>query len=346
MLKVLQYFYMCDTINTISIELKIIFNRRAIMFWTIFGVAAAVILLLLLVVLLYICRKLFDIALVRDKKFFGGDGFEEQLKGYKNEWEEGKRLYDSVPKEDVWIKSFDGLKLHGILLKNGDGKKLLIEVHGFRSGPQHDFIAVLPYFYNKGFSVLMIDHRAHGESEGSYITYGVHERCDVRDWVYFAMETLGDDIQILLHGISMGASTVLMASALNLPENVCGIIADSGYTSPYDIFVRVLDHSFHAKPFPILPITQIMAEHKANFGFKDASTLDAMRENTIPVLFVHGEDDDFVPIKMTEANYEACKAEKRFIRVPGARHACGYLVERPRCEREMDAFLDFVSKNA
>lgn len=316
------------------------------MFWTVFGIITAVIVVVLAVLLLLICRKMFDIALVRGNKVVGGDGFEEQLADFKDEWEAGKALYDSIPKEDVWMESFDGLRLHGVLLKNGDGKKLLIEVHGFRSSAAHDFTAALPYFYGKGFSILMIDLRAHGESEGEYITFGVHERCDLRDWAYFAMEKLGTDIEIVLHGISMGASTVLMASALDLPENVCGIIADSGYTSPYDIFVRVLGHSFHAKPFPILPITQLMAEHKANFGFKDASTLDALEENTVPVLFVHGEDDDFVPIEMSEANYNACRAEKRFVRVPNARHACGYVADKPRCEQALDEFLDHVVKNA
>lgn len=316
------------------------------MFWMILGIALAVIVLVLAVLLLLICHKMFDIALVRGNKVVGGDGFEKQLAGFKDEWEAGEALYASLPKEDVWMRSFDDLKLHGVLLKNGDGKKLIIEVHGFRSSAQHDFIAALPYFYNKGFSVLMIDLRAHGESEGEYITFGVHERCDLRDWVYFAMEKLGTDIEIVLHGISMGASTVLMASALDLPENVCGIIADSGFTSPYDIFVRVLEHSFHAKPFPIVPITQLMAEHKAGFGFKDASTLDAMAENTIPVIFVHGEGDDFVPIAMSEANYNACKAEKRFVRVPEALHACSYVVDKPRCEEALDEFLQLVLKNA
>ena len=309
------------------------------MFWTVFGLSALAIIVFLCVVLWFVCRKLFEIAIVRGRKMELGDGFQNQLAQYKNVWEKGKALYDSIPKEDVWIESFDGLKLHGVLLKNGDGKKLLIEAHGFRSNAKHDFTASLPYFYNKGLSILLIDQRAHGDSEGEYITFGVHERLDLRDWVYFAMEKLGEDIDIVLHGVSMGASTVLMTSALDLPENVKGLIADSGFTSPYDIFVRVLGNTYHAKPFPILNITELMANAKANFGFKDASTLDAMEVNTLPVLFVHGDDDDFVPVEMTVANYEACKAEKSIVRVKGALHACSYLVDSDTCERELDAFL-------
>ena len=309
------------------------------MFWIILTAAIVV---LLAFVLGLVCKKMFDLAIVRGKKLVGEDGFKEQLEGLKHEWDAGKELFDSVPKEDLWIQSFDGLRLHGTLMKNGEGKKLVIQAHGFRSSPIHDFMAIFPYFWNKGFSVLMVDHRAHCESEGTYITYGVHERCDMRDWVYKALEELGDDTEIILHGISMGASTVLMTSALDLPQNVKGIIADSGYTSPYDIFVEVLDRTFHAKPFPILPITGIIAEYKANFGFKDASTISAMEENQIPVIFFHGEDDDFVPIEMSEANFEACMAKKEFVRIEGAKHACGYVVDKAKCTAAMDKFISEI----
>ena len=309
------------------------------MFWIILALA---ILLLLAVVLAFICKKMFALAIVRGEKLVGDDSFKEQLAGLKHEWDKGKELYDTITKEDIYIESFDGLRLHGSLLKNGEGKKLVIQAHGFRSNPTHDFMAILPYFWNKGFSVLMVDHRAHGESEGQYITYGVHERCDIRDWVYKALEVLGDDTEILLHGISMGASTVLMASSLDLPRNVKGIIADSGFTSPYDIFVEVLEHSFKAKPFPILHITNMIAEHKANFGFKDASTIGAMTENEIPVLFFHGEEDDFVPIEMSEANFEVCKAKKGFVRIKGARHACGYVIDKQACTDAMNTFLSEI----
>lgn len=312
------------------------------MFWTVFGIAAAVIVLALALLLGFICKKMFALAVVRGEELVGGDGFEGQIAEFKDFVSAGHAFYDSLPKEDVWITSFDGLKLHGTLIRNGDGKKLLIQAHGFRSSAKGSFAGSLRYFYGQGFTILLIDHRAHGQSEGKYITYGVLERVDLRDWVFCALEMLGEDIQIVLDGISMGATTVLMAGALDLPENVRGLIADSGFTSPYDIFVEVLARTFHAKPFPILPLCGLMAEMKANFGFKDATTLEAMAENEIPVLFVHGEEDDFVPIEMSEANFEACKGEKYFVRVPGAKHGCGYLVDRENCEQAMTAFFEKI----
>lgn len=309
------------------------------MFWIIFWSIAVTVAICLAFFFAFACRKMFAYAVVRGEKLVGTDGFQDQLAELKDLWSAGKAVYDAAEKEDLWMESFDGLKLHGQLLRHGDGKKLIIQVHGFRSSAIHDFCAVLPYFRDKGFSVLLVDLRSHAQSEGTYITYGVHERVDLRDWIYLAMEKMGEDVDIILHGISMGAATVLMTSALDIPDNVKGIIADSGFTSPYDIFVEVLDHSFHSKPFPILPICSLMAEQKANFDFKGASTLDAMAENKIPVLFVHGEEDDFVPIEMSEANFEACKAEKEFLRIPGAKHACGYITDRAACEKAIDAFL-------
>ena len=309
------------------------------MFWPIFGSIAAAVVLVLAVLLGFVCKKMFALAVVRGEELVGGDGFENQIAEYKDFVAAGNAFYEALPKEDVYITSFDGLKLHGTLIRNGDSKKLIIQAHGFRSTPKGSFSGSLPYFYGQGLNILLIDLRAHAKSEGTYITYGVHERLDLRDWVYFAMETLGTDIDIVLDGISMGATTVLMASALDLPENVRGLIADSGFTSPYDIFVEVLEHTFHAKPFPILHICSLMAEYKANFDFKGASTLDAMAENEIPVLFIHGEEDDFVPIEMSEANFEACKGEKYFVRIPGAKHGCGYLLDRETCERAMTDFF-------
>ena len=306
---------------------------------------AAAVVLLFVLIFVYISAKLFKIACVREGKRTVGDGFEKQMSEHKALFDEGKRFYDAADKKDVYIQSRDGLKLHGVFVKNGEGKKIIIQAHGFRSVPRRDFSVVMPYFYNKGFSFLMFDQRAHGESEGEYITYGVYERYDLLDWISFVISECGNDAEILLHGISMGAATVLMASGLGLPDNVKAIIADCGYTSPRDIYTHVLATSYNATPFPILTIAGMIAKRKAKFGFKDASTLDAMEKNTTPVLFVHGEEDAFVPIEMTERNFEACKAEKKMLRVKGALHACSYLVDKEKCEKEMDGFLANKFKN-
>ena len=309
------------------------------MFLDLFWIIALFIIVIFSVTFTVISYKLFALACLRDRKRTVGDGFEKQIGEHKSLIEAGKNFYKTLSKEDVWIESRDKLKLHAELIRNGDCKKLVICSHGFRSAPQFDFVTTMPYFYNKGFSFLLVDHRAHAKSEGEYITYGVNERYDLKAWVDFAVETLGCDVEILLHGISMGGATVLMASGLDLKENVKGIIADCAFTSPHDIFVRVLDHSFNSKPFPILNIAELFAKRKAKFGFKDASTVEAMAKNTTPILFVHGEDDDFVPIEMSERNFDACRSEKVFVRVKGAKHACSYFAGREECEKAIDTFL-------
>ena len=305
----------------------------------VFLTLAAVIVLILAAVLWLICHTMFNMAIVRGKSFDSKSGYKEQLEAHKKEIEAGQTLLDGMRGEDVWITSFDGLRLHGVLYRNGDGKKLLIEAHGFRSSARHDFAAVIPFLIGEGCSLLQIDQRAHGESEGEYITYGVLERRDVRDWVNFAIATLGSDVQIALHGVSMGATTVLLCADLDLPAQVRGIIAASGFVSPYDIFVSILETRYHVGPFPILPLTGLLAKGKAGFGFKDASTLDSLSKCKIPVLLVHGEADDFVPVEMSEANDAACASEHTFIRVSGAGHACSYLVEPDTCNAALHTFF-------
>ena len=191
----------------------------------------------------------------------------------------------------------------------------------------------------------MIDQRAHGESEGKYITFGVRERQDVLSWVNFAVHNFGGDHVLILDGISMGATSVLMASALGLPAQVRGIVADSGFVSPYAILASVLKKQFHLATFPILNLAEHSAVRRAGFRFGEASTLEAMMTNTIPILFLHGDEDDFVPMEMTKAAYEACRAEKDLVIIHGAAHACGYLLEPLRCENTLRKFFDRVLEN-
>lgn len=292
-----------------------------------------------------LCEELFGMAFVRGKRFPSkSSGFTAQIAEHADMVERGKAFYAGVSKEDVWIESFDGLRLHGVLLKNGESDRLVISAHGYRSGAVHDFSAVLPFLYEKNCNILLIDQRAHGESEGKYITFGVLERRDLRGWVDFALRRFGNQVQILLHGISMGATTVLMASSQDLPENVRGIVADSGFISPCAIFEEVMRKSFGLKPLPLMSIVGGMARRRAHFDIRAASTVDALKSCTVPVLFVHGEADDFVPIRMSEENYAACPTEKGFVRIPGAMHGCGYLVDPDTCEDALSAFLNRIYK--
>lgn len=310
--------------------------------------AAGGIVLLLAAAYYAVCRRMIGIALERGKVFDAGiaEGYKTQIDEHRDLIDAGAKLFDSLDGEDKTMTSFDGLKLHAKFFKNGDGKRVILAAHGFRSNGRHDFGAVLPFYYETlGYSLLVIDQRAHGESEGKYITYGVCERFDIRDWAHALVEWCGDDVQIILDGISMGATAVLMSTALDLPKQVCGVVADCGFTSPWDIFRHILAESFHLGAFPTLYIVEKMARRRAHFGFRDASTLDAMQICKLPVLFVHGEDDDFVPCEMSEAAYEVCAAKKKeLVLVEGAQHGCSYLCDRARCEETLRRFLREITE--
>lgn len=241
--------------------------------------------------------------------------------------------------QDVWVSGDDGLGLHGqwIPAENAVGTILLF--HGYRSCPQADFSLVLDFYHRLGFHLLLADQRSHGKSQGKYITFGVRESEDVRCWLRWHRETQGEG-DVYLAGMSMGATTVLMASGEELPENVRGVIADCGFTSPWDIQCREARKQLPA--FLVRPLvwcSGLYARHLAHFGLKEKSTVEAVKKCRVPLLLIHGAGDRFVPCAMSRAAYDACPGEKTLILVEGAGHGQSYVVDRPRCQSALENFL-------
>ena len=242
--------------------------------------------------------------------------------------------------EELTIRSRDGLKLCGSYLEAPDAKACMLLCHGYRSRGGLDFALVLRTLYEHGCSVLVIGQRAHGRSEGKYIAYGVLERYDCQQWAWFLHAKLGGRVPIFLEGMSMGASTVMMAAELALPPSVVGIIADCGYNSPWEELRHCIKYRYHLPVFPVLPLTELMCRLVAGYSLKGASAAASLANSPLPLLIIHGMDDDFVPATMTAENYAAAAGEKRQILVPGARHALSYLVDRERLEKELMDFID------
>lgn len=266
----------------------------------------------------------------------------KRWKAFQDTFQEGKRFFLTYPKEEVSIQSYDGLRLAGYLLKPEEGtpvKGALLLMHGYHGSPYHDFGVILPFYLKEGYILLIPDERAHGKSEGKCLTFGIKERYDCQRWAKYLADRY-PELPLFLDGISMGATIVLMASALPLPEQVKGIIADCGFTSPYEIVRHVVKQDMHLPLFPTIPMTELVCRLWSGYGMKDYSTLQAMRENTRPVLFVHGRADDFVPCYMTEQNYAACRAPKKVAYVEQAGHGLSYLYEKETCEKELLAFLN------
>lgn len=221
---------------------------------------------------------------------------------------------------DEYITSQDGLKLHSYQVKNqSSSNKWVITVHGYTS----EGINMSSYakkYYDNGYNILIPDLRSHGLSEGNYIGMGWDDRLDIISWINYILDE-NPNAEIVLHGISMGAATVLMTSGEEIPSNVKAIIADCGYTSVWDEFAYQLDDLFSLPEFPILNVSSIVAKIRAGYFLGEASSIEQVKKSKTPILYIHGDQDDFVPYYMMEELYNATNSEKEMLTIEGAEHA-------------------------
>ena len=235
----------------------------------------------------------------------------------------GLKIIRSTYNEDAYITSRDGLKLHAYLFPaEGESRKFVIGVHGYKSYSRPECAPFYEFYHDLGFSMLMVDDRAHAPSEGRYIGFGVLDRLDIVDWAKYLVRTYGGDIQILLHGVSMGAAAVLSASGEeDLPEQVIGIIGDCGFTSPRDILRYQIGDSMHLPADLILPKVEKLCEKHMGINLHDHSAAEQLKKAKVPVLFVQGGKDNMVPPYMVHELCDACASEKRLLFVEEAGHA-------------------------
>lgn len=239
---------------------------------------------------------------------------------------------------DVYLDSDDGLKLHGLWIPRVDAVGSILLFHGYRSCPQSDFSMVLDFYHRLGFNLLLADQRSHGKSEGKFITFGIWEHRDVLRWIQWHNASYGNQ-ELFLGGMSMGATTVLLAAGEDLPENVRGITADCGFTTPARIIGREIRKQTHLPPKPLLLLAEPFARLLGKFSLWEDSTVKAMKKCRVPVLMIHGTGDNFVPCDMSKEAYAACRAEKYLILVEGAGHGLSYVVDQPRCQSALEEFF-------
>lgn len=248
--------------------------------------------------------------------------------------------------ENVEIVAADGTKLVGHLFECENPERLIVAFHGWRSSWSYDYGLVSDFWHNNGCTVLYVEQRGQNNSGGDYMGFGLTERFDCVDWVNWAADRFGENIPIYLAGVSMGAATVLMASDLEYPKNLKGIMADCGFTSPKAICKYVANKNLHIPYSTKSLLVDKMFKKRIMQGAEGYSTLKALKNTEIPVLFVHGTDDSFVPIEMTYQNYKACNSEKRLLVVPGAEHALSYLVDKKLYEKTvLEFWKDFDSRD-
>lgn len=259
--------------------------------------------------------------------------------------EERKAAMLERPHNDVWQTSFDGLKLHATYFpaQAQTGKqKIVICFHGYTSQGMSDYIGLPDYYQKRGFAMLLPDARAHGTSEGEYIGFGCLDRQDALGWVRWAVMELGEETEILLHGTSMGAATLLMLSGLKLPEQVKGIVSDCGFTSPKEVFTHVLHTMYHLPAFPIIPGADLVNRKLAGYGMDECNAKREVEKAEVPILFIHGGNDTFVPWQMCDEIYEHCASPKRKLIVEGAAHAESYYKDMESYEKALTEFIGEV----
>ena len=243
-----------------------------------------------------------------------------------------------IPFEEVVISAYDGTQLYGRYYHVKEGAPIELLFHGYRSHPYRDCSGGHALSRKMGFDSLVVDQRAHGRSGAATITFGIKERLDCLAWVNYLNDRFGTKTPIILSGLSMGAATVLMAAALELPENVACIMADSPYSSPSGIIKKVC----REEGYPVwlcTPLLYLGARLFGTFHLGSCTAKEAVRQAKVPILLIHGEDDRFVPCDMSLEIAANCASRVDVVTFPDAGHGLSYMTDPLRYEKAVCRFL-------
>ncbi|WP_321437988.1 alpha/beta hydrolase [uncultured Bacteroides sp.] len=273
----------------------------------------------------------------------------------KDETESYKYMYDNYPYLHQWVDSLnqasalkdtfiignENKKLHAYYIAaNHPTRKTAVLIHGYTDNAIRMLMIGHLYNHEMNYNILLPDLQAHGRSEGDVIQMGWKDRLDIIKWINVAKAIYGDSINIVVHGISMGAATTMMVSGETLPANVKCFVEDCGYTSVWDEFSQELKKRFDLPAFPLLNSTSLLCKIKYGWTFKEASPLDQVKKCHLPMFFIHGNADTYVPTWMVYPLYEAKSAPKNLWIVPGAEHAKSYKQNPKMYLAKVKAFTD------
>ena len=261
---------------------------------------------------------------------------------FEKEYNEGKAWCQEQKMQDCYMKSEDGLQLHGLYLPAENAKRIILLCHGYKGSGFGDFANIARFLHENHCNLLFIDQRCCGESEGEFITFGAKEQYDVRKWAYFISKRNKNKLPIYLFGESMGAASVLMASGHKLPHDVRGLIADCGFHSMKGQLEDIASNWFHLNWIELLLFRMnLFCRLLGGFSMKESDTTKALKANRRPVLFFHGSKDTYVVPGNSQINHSLCQAPKELVIIPEARHLCS-AYEAPELYREK--LLSFFNK--
>lgn len=288
---------------------------------------------LVLLVIIIICLFLIKETFVRNDKLDTTPAWYE----YINANQEGREYIYSLNPEDLYINSFDNLKLHALFINN-QSNKTIICVHGYKAKDGlYDFGMSAKFLNSLGYNLLFVDNRAHGLSQGKYIGFGVLDSIDVNSWIDYLVANMNQET-IILYGMSMGAATVM-----NTQNNkVKAIIADCGFASGYDEVVYQIKKMYHLPSFPLVPISNILLKLLAKYSLKDKEAYKSIKNYKNNLLIIHGSRDHFVPTSDAYKIFENAACHKKILIVPGASHAKSYLKDTELYEQTIKEFLDEI----
>ena len=308
--------------------------------WILLAILAAVALLVLLIS--YIC---FRMAFYASRKKCQTEEFPipegEIYEPYRPVMTQWMKEVRAMPCQEFSIRSFDGLKLVGKYYEYAPGATMELMFHGYRGNAERDLCGGVQRCFALGRNALIVDQRTSSGSEGNVISFGINEHKDCLAWVDFLVSHFGPDVKIILTGISMGGSTVMMAAGEKLPKQVVGVLSDCGFSSAKDIIKTVI-RQMKLPATLLYPFVKLGARIYGNFDLEENSPVEAVKRCKLPMIFVHGEADDYVPCDMSRVCYEACGGPKELHTVPGAGHGLAYLVEG---DGYLETLADFWSRN-
>lgn len=289
--------------------------------------------LLVLLVIIIICLFLIKETFVRNDKSDTTPAWYE----YINANQEGREYIYSLNPEDLYINSFDNLKLHALFINNNTNKTIIC-VHGYKAKDGlYDFGMSAKFLNSLGYNLLFVDNRAHGLSQGKYIGFGVLDSVDVNSWVDYLVTNMNQET-IILYGMSMGAATVMNAQN----NKVKAIIADCGFASGYDEVVYQIKKMYHLPPFPIIPISNVLLKLLAHYSLKEKEAYKSIKNYKNNLLIIHGDKDHFVPTRDAYKIFDNATCHKKILIVPGASHAKNYLKDTKLYEQTIKEFLDEI----
>ena len=245
----------------------------------------------------------------------------------------------TMNRERVEITSFDGLKLRGYYYEYSENSPLEIIFHGYGGNAERDLSGGVERCFALGRSVMLIDQRGAGDSEGNVCSFGINERRDCLSWIEFAREKFGNERPIIIGGISMGAATVMMASGENLPDNVVCVMADCGYSSQKEIICKVV-REMKLPPSIIYPFIKLGAKIYGQFDLEETSPIEAVARSKTPIVFIHGDNDDFVPFDMSVACFNACNVSKKLVTIEGAGHGLAFPANQTKYVESLREFQE------